>query len=187
MKTRVSHLHLLLLAAACAVSASAFAQVNVLISGEIQPATCTPNMTGIGVTASSITLPPVSLSALDGIGKTAGPRTVTFSLPAGCDVSQNNMWVHFNSGQVEAGRIVSSNPQVHFEIRNDTETGAQVFAGGTALNTGPNSNQGTAASITGAPGNRMASKDYVLRYYANQVVSQAGSITANATYTVKYY
>jgi len=193
MKTSFPHTTwTLLLAALSASSFSALAQsIPVVISGEIKTATCTPVLSGTNVTNSTIQLPDVQLTELDTVGKTAGPRTVTFTLP-GCDINiaLNNMWVHFepNGSTVIDGRLVTSNPQVHFEIRNDTDTGTRVHFGGTAANTGPvASTQGTGAAISGTNPNRTASKDYVFLYYAAQVVSNAGALAANATYTVKYY
>jgi len=82
--------------------------------------------------------------------------------------------------------MVSSNSQVHFELRNDTASGTLVQAGGTAGNQ-PTANQGTAAPFTGTFPTRGAIKTYVLRYYANQPVTQAGTVSTSATYTVKYY
>jgi len=104
----------------------------------------------------------------------------------GMSTATNNMWVHFNSGNVVGGRMVTSNSQVHIEFRNDTASGALVQAGGSA-GTQPTADQGSAAPFTGTFPSRAASKTYVLRYYANQPVTQAGTVSTQATYTVKYY
>jgi len=182
-----STLSLLSLATVCASSPALAQTVNFTITGTIEDVACTPTLGGTGVSGNTVTLPTVNLTALDAAGKTAGDRPITFTLAnCGMSTASNNMWVYFNSGNVAAGRMVSSNSQVHFEIRNDTAGGTLVQAGGTAGNQ-PTANQGTAAPFTGTFPNRGASKTYVLRYYASQPVTQAGTVSAQATYTVKYY
>jgi len=180
----------LVLLGSCAASSSTLAQsVNFTIKGTIEPVVCTPTLSGSGYSSNTLTLPNVQLPQLDTVGKTAGEATITFSI-ANCGISTatNHMWVHFtpNGSSVQDGRLVSSNAQVHFEIRNDTATGTMVFFGGSA-GTQPNANQGTASPFTGSYPNRAASKSYVVRYYAKNVVTVAGAVQANATYTVKYY
>jgi len=178
---------LLSFAIVCAGSPALAQTVNFTITGTIDDVACTPNLTGAAVSGSTVTLPNVKLTDLDTAGKTAGNTPITFTLAnCGMSTATNNMWVHFNSGNVVGGRMVTSNSQVHVEIRNDSASGNLVQAGGTAANQ-PTANQGTAAPFTGTFPNRGASKTYVLRYYASQPVTQAGTVSTQATYTVKYY
>jgi len=184
---------LLACAGLCVASWSACAQVNFTINGEIKDVTCTPTLTGSGYSGTTLTLPAVDLADLDMAGKTAGDTTLTFAF-SNCAMSTNNsnMWVHFTSGSVDgAGRIIPTTGTgwVRFEIRDVTSGGTMgniVQAGGTA-GTQPTPGQGTAAAFTGTYPSRSVSKSYIVRYYANQPVTQAGVVSANATYTVKYY
>jgi len=182
----------LLASGLCAASPMLWAQsVSFTITGTIQAVVCTPVLSGSGYSGTTLTLQEVQMTALDQPAKTAGDRTVTFTLTnCGFSTATNNMWVHFTSGAVEAGRIVTNNAQVQFEIMdvlNSGATGNQVHVGGSAANTGPSSNQGTAAPFTGSYPSRNAVKNYIVRYYAKQAVTQTGTVTATATYTVKYF
>jgi len=183
----------LLGAGLCAASWAACAQVNFTINGEIKDVTCTPTLTGSGYSGTTLTLPSVDLADLDAPGKTAGESTINFAFSnCAMSINKSNMWVHFTSPQVDgAGRIIPTTGTVlvRFEIRDVTSTGAMgnpVRANGTA-GTHPTSGQGTPAALTGSYPSRSVSKSYIVRYYANQAVTQAGTVSASATYTVKYY
>jgi len=186
---------LLLVAACAAMSAPALAQVNFTINGMIEEAVCTPTVSASNSrwTGNVLTLPTVKLIDLDEATKTAGDTQITFDLP-GCGKSSSisHMWVHFESGSVDgAGRIIPTTGTgwVRFEIRDVDSSGVMgnlVRAGGTATDQ-PGSGQGTAAAFTGTYPSRNASKSYIFRYYANQAVTIAGTVSASATYTVKYY
>jgi len=191
MTNQYTHALLLLVvlvAASPSVSAQPQTMIPLVITGTIEEAACTPTLSGDGLSGSTLTLQPALQTELDQAGKTTGGQTITFTL-VNCSMAStaaNNMWVHFSSANVEAGRIVSSNPEVHFEILNDTVSGNQVHAGGTAADE-PDANQGTAAPFTGTEPDRGAVKHYVIRYYASQPVTQVGTVSADATYEVKYY
>jgi len=184
----------LLLAGACAaISAQALAQVNFTIEGEIKDVTCTPTLTGSKYSGTTLKLDPVDLADLDTAGKTAGDTTINFAFN-NCAMSTNNsnMWVHFTSATVDgAGRIIPSSGTgwVRFEVRDVTSGGTMgnlVQVGGTA-GTQPTSGQGTAAPFTGSYPSRSVSKSYIVRYYAKAQVTQAGDLTAQMTYTVRYH
>jgi len=178
-----------------ATSFSAWAQITVTVTGEIQEATCTPSLTGTNVSANSIVLEPAQLTDLDVAGKTAKPRTITFVL-ANCGMSTaiNNMWVHFMNADINgisAGRLNTNNPDVAFQIM-DVPTGGgagnQVNVdGGIYGGSAPASNHGTAAPFTGTQGSRAANKSYIVQYYAKAPVTQAGAVSAQVVYTVKYF
>jgi len=93
-----------LLACACVLaSAAVMAQLaNVTIEGEIQEASCTPQLTGTGVSGNTITLPAVQMTDLNAAGKTAGDTIITFALSdCGMSTAKNNMWVSFYSSDVD--------------------------------------------------------------------------------------
>jgi len=191
---RGSRVSRFLLAVICAlVSLSASAQVTFTISGEIQETVCTPTLTGSKYSGNILKLDPVQLDALDLANKTAGDTTVTFSV-SNCGISAANthMWVYFTSPQMDGGRIKPTvGPatllnQVRFEIRDNTSTGALVQVGG-PNGTSPTSNQGTGQQLTGTYPLRVASKNYVIRYYAKEKVTIAGEVSSPVTYTVKFY
>jgi len=185
-----------LLACACVLaSAEVMAQsVNVTIQGEIQEVSCTPQLTGTGVSGNTITLPTVQVTDLGQTGKTAGDTTITFALSnCGMSLAKNNMWVSFYSSDVDgAGRISTNISGVRFEVRDVDSTGAmgnliEIFAAPSTSGDFPAAWQGTAAAFTGSFPSSAATKSYIIRYYANQAVTQAGAVSTAATYTVKYY
>jgi len=188
-------LRVLLPALLCALaSPSLWAQsITVNVSGSVVQPACTPNIQqglvpGGAVSGNTVTLPPVFTTALSSPGQTAGHTQITFRA-YGCTGNVNNMWVHFTSNSVVSGRIVSSNPQVHFLVRNNNSSGAQVWVGGYAGNA-PNANQGTAVPFSGSyPTNsyREANKSYNISYYAQSQVTNAGTFSASVTATFKYY
>jgi len=181
------------------VSPAVFAQaVNFTVVGTVQGATCTPTLVGGSQWgAGTLTLPDVEVNTLDSAGKTASPVPLTFQI-TNCPVSLNNMWVYFESWDVDGdGRIIPSfgaaADRVRFEIL-DGNTSMRVHASVVGSSTGsfgvPNANQGTGAAFTGSGAGRGASKTYFFRYYTTQALdaSHAGTaLWANATYTVKYY
>jgi len=186
---------LVLLACVSASSFPAFAQISVTITGEIKEATCTPTLTGSNVTANSIGLEPAQLTDLNVTGATAKPRTITFVL-ANCGMSTaiNNMWVHFMASgmtAITAGRLNTNNPDVAFQIMDVPPGGGagnQVnVEAGPVGSSQPGPGHGTAAPFTGTFDNRAASKSYIVQYYAKNPVTQAGAVSAQVTYTVKYF
>jgi len=124
-------------------------------------------------------------------GTSAGEAQLHFRA-TGCTGNVNYMWVHFTSPNVDAnGRMIptSGSNKVRFEIRNNTASGSLVRAGGSAGNM-PTSQQGTFAPFSGShPTNasRVADKYYVIRYYAHQPVSDAGTVSTTATAHFKYF
>jgi len=192
----------LLLAGLCAAASPvAFAQSSVAftIEGEIEEVICTPkliwsNQNGT-FESNAVKLEKVNLSDLAAQGDTAGDTVLEFKL-TGCNMSnaKDKMWIHFISTNVDgAGRIVptSGTGYVRFEIRDIDASDAvgdvvKVATSHAAAGTAPASGQGGFATLTSYP-NRSASKKYNLSYYANQMVDQAGVVSANAEYLVKYY
>jgi len=193
MKSHYVPFRSLLCACLCAAGLPGFAQVPFTINGEIKENVCTPILTGSDYSGSTLNLKPVDLDDLDVAGKTAGDSTLTFAFNnCKMSTSKNNMWVFFESGSVDgAGRIIptTGTGYVRFEIRDvksDGTMGNLVQVGGTAGDT-PTAAQGTHAVFTGSYPSRSVSKSYIIRYYANQTVTLAGVVSANATYTVKYF
>jgi len=190
-------LSLLALASCAAISTSALAQSSgdLTIKGVISPVSCTPDLSGAGLSGNTLTLQDAFIDDLDAVGKTTQPTDFTFSWQ-GCTTSLgvNNVWVHFHGNNVDAasGRLkaVSGSSKVHFELLDGT---AVIKAGGAASNAAPGANQGTAAAFDpAAPAttNRSASKTYTVRYYANQALnalSDVGAVSTSVTYTAKYY
>jgi len=174
------------------VSPAVLAQVNITITGQIDEVTCTPVATGTTLSGNTLTLAPKQLPALNASDPSVPGGNLVFTL-TGCGMSSaiNNMWVHFTAGSIDNGRINTNNTQVAFQIRDIDSSGAlggQVDVGGTAAATGPTANQGTPAAFTGSFPTRNASKSYAVHYYRKgAIVDQAGTVTATATYTVKYY
>jgi len=182
-------------------SPGVFAQaVNFTIVGTIDQVTCTPTLAGGSQwNGSTLTLPTVGLGELASAGATAKPIPLTFQLN-GCQMPQSNMWVYFESAQVDGeGRIIpTSGPtatrnRIRFEIL-DGNTSTRVYASTTGSSIGnigaPNANQGTGVTFTGSGASRTASKTYTFQYYTTQALESANagtSVSANATYTVKYY
>jgi len=81
---------------------------------------------------------------------------------------------------------------VRFEIRDVNSAGTmgnliEIAAGPSTAGDFPAAWQGTAAAFTGTFPSRAVSKSYIIRYYATQAVTQAGTVSTAATYTVKYY
>jgi len=182
---------LLALAAAASASIPAMAQVNITINGKIQEAVCTPVMTASGLSSNVLTLPNKQMSDFNAPNMSVTGRDITFTL-TGCGMSDTikNMWVHFTATSITGGRINTNHPQIKFQVRDINAAGTlgnQVNVGGTAAATGPTANQGTAAAFTGTFPNRGAVKKYRVNYYNTAIVTQAGDITATATYTVKYF
>jgi len=116
--------------------------VNVTITGTIDDVVCTPSLTGTGVSGTTITLPKVDITQLDTTGKTAGSRTVTFSVSnCGASMAVNNMWVHFSGSTVDSnGRLqpTSGTGNIRFELLNGSG-GAVIKAGGSVPSGAPNS------------------------------------------------
>jgi len=188
----------LLLAGLCAAASPvAFAQssISFTIKGEIEEVTCTPTFGGPKVSGNTVTLEKVNLSQLANATDTAGDTELIFTL-TGCNMSmaKDKMWIHFISTNVDgAGRIIptTGTGYVRFEIRDIDAVGTlgdvvKVATSHSAAGTSPASGQGGFALISAYP-NRSATKKYNLRYYANQTVDQAGVVSANAEYLVKYY
>jgi len=182
-----------LLALACALtSIPAPAQtINVSVSGSLQQSACTPNLVGSLAGGNIITLGNVKTTDLDVAGKSAGEVELHFRA-IGCTGNVNYLWVHFTSPNVDAnGRMIptSGTSKVRFEIRDHTASGSLVRAGGSAGNA-PTPNQGTVAPFSGshpADSSREANKYYVVRYYAHEPVSDAGTVFTTATAHFKYY
>jgi len=182
-----------------AASPVVFAQsVPFTISGTIDAPVCTPALLGGSQwSGNTLALPDVKVSELASAGATAHPIPLTFQL-TNCQVTQSNMWVYFESAQVDSeGRIIPTTgaaiDRVRFEIL-DGNTSTRVHASVSGSSTGnigaPNANQGTGVTFTGTGVNRTASKTYTFQYYTTQALlaSHAGtSLSAGATYTVMYY
>jgi len=192
-------LSLMTLASCAALSTSALAQSNgtLTINGFISPVSCTPVLSGTGISGSTLTLPDAFIEDLDAVGKTTGATAFTFDW-SDCTTSLgvNNVWVHFHGATVDGtGRLnpTSGSPKVQFQLLNDGISGTPIVAGGSAGNAAPTANQGTAAAFTpAAPAttNRSASKTYAVRYYAAQALNAIGDIgpvSTMVTYTAKYY
>jgi len=187
----------ILFLAVCAFTSS-FAQaqiINFTIQGNVFDTVCTPTMSGPGVSGNTVTLPNVTLVDLQTPGDTIGDQEITFNA-TNCAMSgsTNNMWVHFTSPQVEAGRMVpqSGITDLHFEIQDADSSGTPiglitVSASGTTAGTQPGGGQGTTAQFTGTYPNRVVEKKYLIRYYVHAPVSQGGALSTPATYEVKYY
>jgi len=195
-------LHAVLLGAFCAVASQVtFAQnsVSFTITGEIEEDICTPTLGGPKVTGSgnsyTVTLEKVGTSQLANATNTAGDTELVFTL-TGCNMSnaKDKMWIHFISSNVDPnGRIIptTGSGNVRFEIRDIDSSGTlgdvvKVATSHSAAGTSPTSGQGGFATLTPYP-NRSATKKYNLRYYAEQAVTQAGVVSANAEFLVKYY
>jgi len=195
LKTTLS---LLALASCAAISTSALAQSTgtLNIEGYISPVSCTPSLSGSGLSGNTLKLPDAFVDELDTAGKTTGETPFTFSW-SGCTTSLgvNNVWVHFHGTNIDgAGRLTptSGSGKVRFELLNGSG-GTPIVAGGTAGNVAPNASQGTAAAFdppAPATTNRSASKTYAVRYYADQALNalaDMGTVTTTVTYTAKYY
>jgi len=168
------------------------AQVAVTVTGQINEVTCTPVVTGTTLSGNTLTLASIQLPALNAADPSVPGGNLTFTLTGcGSSLAINNMWVHFTASSITGGRINTNNSEVAFQIRDINSGGAlggQVDVGGTAAATGPSANQGTPADFTGTFPSRNAAKSYAVHYYRKgATVSQAGTVTASATYAVKYY
>jgi len=180
-------------ALACALGSSpVLAQtVNVSVSGSLQQSACTPNLVGSLVGGNTVTLAPVTTTDLAVQGTSAGEAQLHFRA-TGCSGNVNYLWVHFTSPNVDAnGRMipVSGSNKVRFEIRDHTASGSLVRAGGSAGNA-PTPQQGTVAPFSGshpADSSREANKYYVVRYYAHEPVTDAGTVFTTATAHFKYF
>jgi len=196
MSTIFHKLSLILSMACVALSPLAQAQViNFTVQGNVLDTVCTPTMSGQGVSGNTVTLPNVTLVDLQTIGDTIGDREILFKA-TNCAMSgsTNNMWVHFTSPQVIAGRMVPQTgiTDLHFEIQDADSSGTPiglitVSASGATAGTQPGGGQGTTAQFTGIYPNRVVEKKYVIRYYVAAPVSQGGALSTPATYEVKYY
>jgi len=178
-----------LLAILTSASPALLAQsVPFVINGKVEDVTCTPVVSGPNWSAAVLNLDTVKLSDLSAKGDVAGDTEITFTLlDCGMSDATSNMWVHFESANVDTnGRIIPSGPEhLRFQIL-DGDTYNLIRVGGTAGGA-PNSEQGIAAPFIGSVPHRDAIKTYIVEYYADEPVTQAGDASANATYTVKYY
>jgi len=163
-------------------------EVIVTITGEIKDVVCTPTING-SLGLNTLGLADIPVSALNAPNPpSVFGNTLVFSLSE-CDVSAaiEHMWVHFTADSISDGRINTNLSEVAFQII-DSATGNQVDVGGTAGSTGPTSNQGTFTTFSDTFPSRSATKSYAVHYYRKGAsVTQTGEVTANATYTVKYF
>jgi len=170
-------------------------EIYINVTGELKEPACTPSlqqelMPGSDNTSSVVSLHAVNLWQLDEAGKTAGGVTIQFRA-SGCTGHVNNMWVHFTSANVDsAGRIIpNGSSQLRFEFRDNDPSGAFIRVNGNAETT-PGAEQGTTSAFSGshpANSNRVATKSYGVRYYAQNPVTQAGNYSASVTANFKYY
>jgi len=195
-----SALSVLVLVACPGISPAVLAQaINFTVNGTITDVVCTPDVVGSHWSGSgsngTVTLNNAKSNQLETAGDTAEAAQIDFIVTA-CARSENYMWVYFESDQVDAGRIVPTAgaafaiDRVRFEIR-DASTGNKINVSATGAGTGnvPGSGQGLPVQLTGSTGNRGATKSYIIQYYAQQGLTAAhsGSMSATATYTVKYF
>jgi len=189
-------LSLLALASCAALSASVMAQDTgtIQINGSISPVSCTPTLSGTGLSGSggnyTLQLDSAVVDQYNFPGATGGDASFQFDW-AGCSVSTgiDNVWVHFNANTVDGnGRIVpdSGSNKMRFELLDGTNP---ITAGGPTGTTGPGTGQGTGAAFGGTNPNKTASKTYSVRYYANSAlaVADAGAVSATVTYNAYYY
>jgi len=191
---------ILMLAIGGLASAQALAQLNFEVNALVKQSVCTPNIqrqlvpvSGV-VTSNSVKLPDVYTDDLITEGTKTGVN-VTFRA-SGCTGNVNNMWVHFTSANVEAGRIVpkigntsNTSSTLRFEIRNNDINGTLITVGGSA-GSSPNSNQGTATSFSGShpvDHHRIANKSYGISYYVKSAGTTANTYKADVVANFKYY
>jgi len=194
-----SALSVLTLVACAKISPAVLAQaINFTVNGTIVDVVCTPDVVGSHWSGSggngTVTLDNVRVNQLEAAGDTAEAAQIDFVVTACAKASVTYMWVYFESDQTDAGRIVPSSgaalDRLRFEIR-DAGTGNKinVSATGTGAGNAPISGQGIPVQLSGPPGNRSATKSYIIQYYASQGLTHihTGHVSASTTYTVKYF
>jgi len=192
-------LYLLPLAASVAFSTCALAQVaplapvDIRFEGLVTASVCTPQLSGPSVTGTTVTLDATTTAALSTQGATdkETPFTITVTCPTQLS-GATQFWAHFNGASVNSnGRFVAQtgSSNVSFQLL-DGPGGAVVLAGGAAAAGGPGLDQGTGSSaFSGTPPAVSASKEYAVRYYAENGLTNAdaGVVAADGTYTVHFY
>jgi len=190
-------LSLLALASCAAVSTSAFAQSTgtLNIKGAISPVSCTPNLSGGLMSGNTLTLNDALISQYTAAGAFGGETTFNFEW-TGCTVAGGiqNVWVHFDGNTDPDGRIIPATTAVNnspgnmrFQFLNGP--GGAIIKAGLAAGTQPGTDQGTAATFSGTPGNMTATKQYAVRYQSTQALTanDVGQLSAAVTYSILYY
>ncbi|MEY0233087.1 fimbrial protein [Providencia manganoxydans] len=165
---------LLVLLVASSVSASVMAaDGTITFNGEITATTCDVT-TGTGGDF-TVTLPTVSTTALSAAGATAGNTSFTIEL-ANCSVSGVDVAANFESltsGDATTGNLIPSVSPANVQI-------------------GLADQAGNVAKVNGAPVGQQtitagaATLAYQAFYYAKDVVTAPGVVTAQVNYTLTY-
>ncbi|MGG4686905.1 fimbrial protein [Providencia stuartii] len=165
---------LLVLFIASSISASALAaDGTITFNGEITATTCDVT-TGNGGDF-TVTLPTVSTTALSSAGATAGNTSFTIEL-ANCSVSGVDVAANFESltsGDAVTGNLIPTTAPANVQI-------------------GLADQAGNAAKVNGVPAgsqpivNGAATLAYQAFYYAKDVVTAPGAVTAQVNYTLTY-
>lgn len=154
-------------------------------TGSITDNTCT-----VGNTSLSVTLPPLTVSALNGGsasgGKTAGDTTFTIDLSS-CSFASGNATAYFefgaNTDAANNGTLknTSSGPGaatgVNIQLLNDNGLGTVIDVSKTS------GNQGVVTAPIAA--NKGTAK-FIARYYATGSTVTSGPVTSSVTYSMVY-
>jgi len=196
MKLKQS-LYALSLAAGSVFSASALAQQypvdpvpeDITFEGMILASVCTARVDG----GNTVTLEPVFVQELAEKDKTAKPKEFTISVDCPMNLGDaDRFWAHFEAANpAPDGRFEPNvgSTNVSFQLL-DSNGETVIKAGGAASAGGPGADQGTGSDVfSGNPPAVSASKKYVVRYYAEEGLTNAdaGPVSADGTYTVYFY
>jgi len=193
LKTTLS---LLALASCAAISTSAMAQSSgtINISGNISLVSCTPTLSGAGMSGGggvyTLQLPDATITQLAAPGATSATTPFQFDWSTCATNGINNVWVNFTTPNVDGGRITptTGSNKVRFEVLDGTNL-INVTNVAAAQGSAPAIGQGASTAFAGVDPNRSANKTYGVRYYAAQglVATDAGPVSSSVTYTAIYY
>jgi major type 1 subunit fimbrin (pilin) len=149
---------------------------TVTVNGEVLPQTCTVNG---GVPSFGVTLPTLSTSALNGVGRTAGATRFSIAM-TDCVGPATTVNAYFESGPTinAAGRLINQAPggaSVDGQLQNADGSVVNLAGSQGSQNTTP-------ALIVG----QSATQNYLIAYFSNAAIATAGAFSTSVIYTLVY-
>jgi P pilus assembly protein, pilin FimA len=182
LKKMKLHATALAVAAAFAVPGLAFAANTINFSGEVTDQTCSAVVDGN--TDPTVILDSVPVSALNGVGQTAGETSFTLQLtgcaaPSGSDEHFTTLFQATNA--TTAGNLTNTAASgatgVALQLLDGPAGSPVNLAGGAAVEAG---------DIVLATGETSTSYDYAVQYVAEDATVTPGPVLGSVTYTLRY-
>jgi len=154
-------------------AANAASSGTINFSGKVFADTCTINVNG----GSTVTLPPVMVSAFGGAANTvAGATNFTIAL-TGCDANMSSAQMAFSGTNVDAstGNLKNSLSS------NNSNVEIELLSGASVVNT---STQANAPKITLASG--AGSTSFTAQYISTAATTTAGLVSSAVNFTLTY-